>query len=391
MNPPQSVDVQLKVAVIGVGARAQSHLATLEKLTDMYKLVGVCDVLPERVAEVAARLGVPGFSDLETLFARSKPDAVVVITPAEHHHTATTAAAAHGVHVLCETPIAVTLGYADQMISACRRAGVQLEIGENVWRWPQERLKYQLIQGGLIGDVSSGRLWYSSGAYHGLNALRTLVDSRAARIVGYAKVMAAPRAVRFVDPYFLHGLGYTEYDYEPLIRESDIATWEAGLIEFANGVVATYEVPFAPPRGNLWDIQGTKGAISGTDVIIHDSKERLRITLDTETIEGRPTVVGAALTKDGERLSEWAWENPYVRYFPANADEVARMDALTGLYRAVTEGVSPEYGADNARADMEILIAVRESARRGGQPLTLPLHSETGYEERLHATYGEPA
>ena len=51
--------------------------------------------------------------------------------------------------------------------------------------------------------------------------------------------------------------------------------------------------------------------------------------------------------------------------------------------------VEPEYGALNGRTDQEILIAIRESARNGGQPMDLPLTEITGHEENLHREYSE--
>ncbi len=83
------------------------------------------------------------------------------------------------------------------------------------------------------------------------------------------------------------------------------------------------------------------------------------------------------------------WENPLKAFGLQNADDVARGAELYSIYRAVVEDIKPEYGAINGRKDQEILIALRESARRGGEPVDLPLTQVTAYEEHHHRGYRE--
>ena len=63
-----------------------------------------------------------------------------------------------------------------------------------------------------------------------------------------------------------------------------------------------------------------------------------------------------------------------------------------GFHKAVTEDTDPAYGALNARQDLEILFALRESARRNSTWIDLPLTEITELEKRLHneffMTYG---
>ena len=83
------------------------------------------------------------------------------------------------------------------------------------------------------------------------------------------------------------------------------------------------------------------------------------------------------------------WDNPLKTFGLADADDVARGTELYSIYRAIVEGVEPEYGALNGRTDQEILIAIRESSRNGGKPIDLPLTEITGYEENMHQEYSE--
>ncbi len=68
---------------------------------------------------------------------------------------------------------------------------------------------------------------------------------------------------------------------------------------------------------------------------------------------------------------------------------MARADQLFSIYHAVVDGRPVQYGAENARRDQEILIALRESASTGSRPLALPLRAITAHEEAIHARYRE--
>jgi predicted dehydrogenase len=361
---PLSAPPPLRIAVIGTGGRAQAHLSTIPRLHDAYSLRAVCDVDPVRAQEVGARYGVPGYSDVVEMLERERPQVALIAVPPDGHHILTVRCAERGVHVLCETPIATTLPCADIMIQAAREHGIQLEIAENVWRFPTERLKRRIIEAGLIGEVTQVHCWYTSGSYHGMNAVRTHVGSEATRVVGYSRSFpTAPRG-------------------EP-------ADWELGLIDFTSGAMAIYQWPIRVERGNYWEIDGTRGQIIGSDLFLYDAVgKRARYPLEAETADGPngPTLLRLTVATDPPVV----WENPYREYaLPAGADDVARADQLFSLYHAVVEGLPVQYGAENARRDQEILIALRESASTGSRPLVLPLAAVTAHEQHLHARYHE--
>ena len=343
----------LRIAVVGTGGRAKAHLATIPKLTDMYQLVAVCDIDEGISSAASACYNVPGYTDAEEMLKAEKPHIVLVAVRPDGHHAITEIATAYGAHILTETPIATTLAYADLMISAARKRGVVLEEAENVWRWPHERMKRVLVDSGIIGEVTHGHLWYTSGSYHGVNAIRTLVRGEAKCVVGYTpKGTGVPR--------------------------------ELGVIEFENGASVLYEWP-TRRRGNYWEVDGTKGALVGNEVQLYDGQEIQRYPIQTvlqEREEGR-IIVECRVDMDPPLV----WENPLKGYGLGDADDVARAASLHSIYQAVTKGVKPEYGAENARKDQEILVAIRESARKGSVPIDLPLTEVTEYEQQLHQEY----
>ena len=168
---------------------------------------------------------------------------------------------------------------------------------------------------------------------------------------------------------------------EGILNTEDV--WDAATIEFENGVVCLYE---AQPRGRMtqrWDIEGTKGQLVGNDLYVGSISESTHYPFKEEytTVDGEKVLDHLRVDTDPPVV----FENPYKQYHAADGDEVARVQLLIGLHRAITEGGEPEYGAQNARADLEILFALRESARQDSAWVDLPLTETTELEKEIEA------
>ena len=174
----------LTAAIIGAGNRGATHLATVSTLRQHFRLVGVCDAREERRQWAAETYGVPTFAHPVALLDAVRPQVVGVVVPPDAHHLVTAVAAARGAHIITETPIATTLAMADHMLASAERHNVLLEVSENVWRWPHERLKRLVVEQGLLGQVTQVHLWYTSGSYHGMAAMRRFITSRPVGVWG---------------------------------------------------------------------------------------------------------------------------------------------------------------------------------------------------------------
>ena len=360
----------LTAAIIGAGNRGATHLATVSTLREHYRLVGVCDAREERRQWAAETYGVPTFAHPVALLDAVRPQVVGVVVPPDAHHLVTAVAAARGAHVITETPIATTLAMADHMLASAERHNVLLEVSENVWRWPRELLKRLVVEQGLLGQVTQVHLWYTSGSYHGMAAMRRFITSRPVGVWG----TSAPVEVQ----------PFVEVDGQTRTQR----TWELGVIEFAGGELGVYQWPIGTTRGNEWEVAGTQGAIVGNEVVLwEDSRRRRGRRLPIETVLGT-TADGSETITHAELATEppLTWENPYRQYALPSADDVARADTWLGLHRSIVEGRPSVYGA-SARTDLELLIAIRESSRQESRRLDLPLGAPTELEGQLHAEF----
>jgi len=364
---------RLRVAMMGAGVgRGQSWLSTFRKLTelsDLYELCALCEAIPERAQENAQRWGVKGYTSLLAMLDEARPDVVLNGAPSDSNSMVVGLCARQGVHVLTEIPIAPTLAVADWMIGTARQHGVKLEVTEQVYLWAREQLKKKIVSSGTIGKITHARLFYVNKAeYHGLNAVRMLLGTEAKRVLGYEGKATVPKFI-----------GY----------EGDLVTedyWHAAIIEFDNGVVCLFE---DPPRGRVaarWDIEGSEGQIIGNDLYIGPLEGPSRhypFVHEYTTVNGRKVLDHVRVDTDPPIV----FENPFKPYEAEDDDEVSRMQLLIGFHRAVTEDTEPTYGPLNARKDLELCLAIRESAHRGNAWLDLPLREPTELENRLEEEF----
>lgn len=142
----------IPVAIVGLGAVAESHLAAYQDLPDI-DVMAVVDPRVDRVQEVSRRLAVPGFLDCTQMLETVRPRIACVLSTVASHRALTEQLAAAGVHVLCEKPIANRVDDAVAMKEACVRSGVQFMYGSSYRYLPAVMKARELIASGAIGKV----------------------------------------------------------------------------------------------------------------------------------------------------------------------------------------------------------------------------------------------
>lgn len=377
---------RLRIAVIGVGstsgARSNGHLDAIVKLSDRYDLCTLVDLDEQRLKETGKAYGVKAlYTGLDDMLRQEKPDVVYRLTPTDSTGMVCIKAAEAGAHVIDEIPIGITLSMADAIIDACKRNNVKLEVAENVWLWPQEQLKQKIVKQGLLGKITHARLKYPCGAYHGLNAVRMILGTEPQRVLGYAGEAEV--------------VSQKSYGGDPMTK----SFWEWGVFEFEDGVACTFEMP---PKGRSWrrnwDIEGTHGQLYGDGLILLDygkagddpvehfqGEVEYPFEYTCEELDGEEVLSSVRVNTDPPVV----WENPFKAQKVTGDDQIAKATILDSMYRAVTEGIDPVYGGDNARRDYEAWIAVRESAIRGSEWIDLPLSEETELERRINVAFTE--
>ena len=149
-----------RIGLLGCGVVADYGHSWAIDQTDGLELAALCDPNPVALDLLAARFPrAQRFTSPEAFFA-SGLDAVSVCTPAPLHHDHVISAARHGLHVLCEKPLAQNDAEIQEMISVCERAGVLFSTALCYRFSPVSRRIKELVESGAIGDVKLLRLIY---------------------------------------------------------------------------------------------------------------------------------------------------------------------------------------------------------------------------------------
>ncbi len=147
---------KIKFAIIGCGRIAQRHA---EHIRNNGELLAVCDVVPEKANELAAKYGSKAYYNVDDLLANEKDaDVVAICSPNGLHAQHAIKALNAKFHVLCEKPMAINVADCGEMIKAAERNNKRLfAIKQNRFNPPVAAIK-EVIDSGKLGKIYSVQL-----------------------------------------------------------------------------------------------------------------------------------------------------------------------------------------------------------------------------------------
>jgi predicted dehydrogenase len=148
----------LKLALVGCGAISESYYAAALREVQQITPIEVVAFFDPSAARLAVLQDLfpqancfQAFDDLIEL----QPNLTIVASPPRFHASQTSALLAAGSHVLCEKPMASTIGEAQTMISAARKANRVLSIGLFRRFFPALQVIKALVSDGALGAAQS--------------------------------------------------------------------------------------------------------------------------------------------------------------------------------------------------------------------------------------------
>jgi predicted dehydrogenase len=93
------------------------------------------------------------FADLDSMLERTHPQAVLVYTNTYDHRRVVETCARHGVHVIMEKPLAVSLDDALAIEKAANLGKIQVLVNYETTWYPSNRAAYDLVHEKALGDV----------------------------------------------------------------------------------------------------------------------------------------------------------------------------------------------------------------------------------------------
>ena len=269
------------------------------------------------------------YADHREMLHDARPDIVSVCTTARHRSQIVVDCAMAGVKaVWAEKPIAVSLADADSMVAACRETATALAIN-CARRWnPFFAETRRMIETGALGEVL--------------------------QVTGYAQCGLSHNGSHLIDTVRYLAGGEVQWVFGE-IESDEVAAGEGdpqgnGYLVFDNGVRCF--------------IRATPCGVAGWEIDVIGSKGRVRSLNNalewelTEMVDGGPPGRGAVAKK------AFPW--------PTRMQGMG-LTIIEDLVNAIETGQAPRCSGEDGLKALEIALALRESHRRGGNKVVLPL------------------
>ncbi len=157
----------VRFAIIGYGHIGRRHAQHILQHPEA-QLCSICE-LPGQERPAGLPAHIAWYTDAETMLTADKPDVLNVCTPNYLHHTHSILALQHGVHVLCEKPMAISTSACDAMIAAAQEANKRIfVVKQNRYNEPVQQVKHLLEQNilGQVFMVNVNCFWNRNEAYY---------------------------------------------------------------------------------------------------------------------------------------------------------------------------------------------------------------------------------
>jgi predicted dehydrogenase len=354
--------------IIGCGMIAKFHARAIGDIRGA-KTVACYDTVPAAADKLAETIGCKAYHDLDAMLADPAVNVVTIGTPSGAHLEPAVAAARAGKHVIVEKPLEITLGRCDQIIDACRKAGVVLStIFPSRFHGSSQELKKAVEQGRfgrlVVGDAFVK--WFRTQAYYDGGAWRGTWQFDG----GGALMNQAIHSVDLLT--WLMGPVVEVRARTGLLAHQRIAVEDVAMatVEFANGAFGVIEASTAIYPGYLKriEIHGTEGSamMEEEDIVKWDfarPKPRDQAVLD-KMAQKKSTGGGAA--------------------DPAAIGHHGHTRQFEDVLRAIKKGTSPLVDGPEGRRSVEIILAIYKAAETGGA-VKLPLVKDPAIKARKAA------
>ncbi len=247
---------KLRVALIGAGGIAQSHMGGWEE-NENAEVVAICDIKRKAREDTAKRWDVAKnalFDDYEKMLDKVELDAVDICTPNAYHKLLAIAGFKAGCHVLVEKPVAISADECREMIKAGKEADRLLMVAQVVRFGAEGQTLRAWVDAGLVGNIYWGQC--SLLRPRGVPAWGEFTDAEAAGggpcyDLGVHILDMAVYLMDFPEPVSVSAATYLELADKPSLMKHDPAKYTvpedmaAGLVRFANGATISLQTSWA--------------------------------------------------------------------------------------------------------------------------------------------------
>lgn len=324
---------KLNIALMGLG-RYAGYLAEGLQEAQYCRLAGIVTGTPSKAIDWKKRYNIPdaniyNYQNFDNIKANKDIDVVYVVLPNSMHKEFAIRTAKAGKHVIVEKPMAITVADCDEMIAACKKAGVQMAIGYRLHYEPYNLEMKRLGQEKVFGAVRlvEASLGYNTGDPTEWRLKKALAGGGPLMNVGIYCVQAS-RYITGEEPVSVTA------QFGPVTNPELFKEVEASV---------------------TWQLQFPSGAMANCSSTYNCTVDRLFASAETGNFETSPAISYGPFRG---KTSKGEFHFPDINQQATQCDEIAKV-LLAG--QQLPSHITGEEG----RKDIRIMQAIYESARTG--------------------------
>jgi predicted dehydrogenase len=250
---------KLGVALVGLGSYSEGQLGPALKETKHCYLAGIVSGSEKKRRSWRKEYDIHesniySYEDFDSIKNNEAVDIVYVVLPNSLHKEYVIRAAKAGKHVICEKPMANTVEECEEMITACKEAGVMLSIGYRLHFDPFNLEMMRLASEKVYGNVKRISASHGLSSAHGWRLDKELAGGGPLMDVGIYCVNAG-RYITNLEPIAVDATEGPKKDRQKFASIEESLTW---TMEYANGVVAECSCSYSQ-YGNHLRVEAEKG------------------------------------------------------------------------------------------------------------------------------------
>ena len=375
---------KLNIGIVGLGNAGSSLLPAIHK-HPYVSVTAACGRSKDRLEKFARDYNADIFYSMEEMCLSDVIDAVYIASPTELHASHVKTAVENRKHVIVEKPMAISLVESAELVEAAKRFGVQLIVGHSHSFEPPIQKIREVVKSGELGELKMINNWYFNDWIYRPRTPDEL-DTNLGGGVTYRQGSHQFDIIRYIGGGLLRSVRAMAGVWDQK-RPTEGA--HAVFLEFENGAAAT-----AVYNGydHFHSTELTFGIGEGGPSVQKSQYGHSRLLINSLADTNSEIEIKKQKGNGGTKAKDYTKENHHQPFFGLTivscqkgdirqspnglyvygekekyeivlGDETGR-DAMIGeLYNAVVKGERAIHNGEWGMANLEVCMAVLESAR----------------------------
>ena len=345
----------MRYALIGCGRIATNHMKAA--LNNQLEIVAVCDILPSKMEELLSKhdlekdANIKRYTDYKEMIQEVNPELVSIATESGIHAEIALHCIDHGVNVIIEKPMAMSMEDADEIIRRSKEKGVKVSAcHQNRFNIAIQELR-KAVESGRFGKLSHGTIhvrWNRGPQYYEQASLRGTWEQDGGALMN--QCIHGIDLLRWMMGDEIEEIyGVTRQRFHHYLEAEDVGL---AVVKFKNGAIGT--------------IEGT------TNVYPKNLEETLYIFGEKGTVKIGGTSTNNIDVWDFEDETDMDAKNKGLQEQTSNVYGNGHTSLFADMIDAIQSDREPYVDAVAGRNALEVVLAIYKS-QLTGTVVTLPL------------------